>query len=52
MNEQMDILHLLLGIDDPREPITLAEEYYLATGKTTYWQDSQGKPARWWEVTE
>ena len=29
--------------------MTPAQEYYIATGKTTYWQDSQGKPYRWWE---
>jgi hypothetical protein len=26
-----------------------AQEYYFDTGKTTYWQDSQGKPYQWWK---
>lgn len=30
------------------EMITPAEEYFKDTGKTTYWQDSQNKPYRWW----
>lgn len=25
-----------------------AEEYFMETGKKTYWQDSQGKKAYWW----
>lgn len=33
------------------EPIKLtpAQEYHRDTGKTTYWQDSQGKPHHWWK---
>lgn len=26
-----------------------AQEYYFDTGKTTYWQDSQGKSYQWWK---
>lgn len=28
--------------------LTPAEEYFMETGKKTYWQDSQGKKAYWW----
>lgn len=31
------------------EYITPAQEYFRDTGKTTYWQDSQGKPHQWWK---
>lgn len=30
------------------EQITPAQEYFNETGKTTYWQDSQGQKAYWW----
>lgn len=30
-------------------PFTPAEEYFRDTGKTTYWQGSQGKPHEWWK---
>lgn len=35
-----------LSIFDYMSP---AQEYYFDTGKTTYWQDSQGKPYQWWK---
>ena len=42
---QMDIYDFL-----PKpETLTPAQEYFKDTGKTTYWQDSQGKPYQWWK---
>lgn len=37
------------GSEEPHT-ITPAEEYFRETGKTTYWQDSQGKPYQWWKI--
>ena len=36
------------GSEEPKS-LTPAEEYFEDTGKTTYWQDSQGKPYQWWK---
>lgn len=47
MNEQMTIFDLLFDLNEG-ESMTPAQEYYMITGKTTYWQDSQGKPYRWY----
>lgn len=41
--------YCVLGDKWEKKELTPAEEYYLDTGKTTYWQDSQGKPAEWWK---
>lgn len=48
MEGQIDIFRYLLGLEADEE-ISPAQEYYLETRKTTYWQDSQGKPYRWWK---
>ena len=32
------------------EKLSPAQEYYKDTGKTTYWQDSEGKPFQWWKT--
>lgn len=44
---QITIFDIMLGHDEPSD-LTPAEEYFIETGRTTYWQDSQGKPYRWW----
>ncbi len=50
MDGQMSIFDFIK--DEPEEPLTPAEEYYKDTGKTTYWQDSQGKPYHWWKTED
>ena len=39
------------GSEEPGSK-TPAQEYFEETGKTTYWQDSQGKPHRWWRTED
>ena len=41
---------LLVGTPTTMAPVdmTMAQAYYAETGKKTYWQDSDGKPAYWW----
>ena len=35
-------------ITEPKKELTPAQEYYAATGKNTYWQDSSDKPYQWY----
>lgn len=48
MEGQISIFDVLFDLDED-ENMTPAQEYYKETGKTTYWQDSTGKPYRWWK---
>ena len=45
--KQMTIFDIILGHDEPTD-LSPAEEYFIETGRATYWQDSQDKPYRWW----
>lgn len=48
MDGQISIFEILFNLEEG-EDITPAQEYYMVTGKRTYWQDSQGKPYRWFK---
>lgn len=47
MDGQRNIFDVFFDIAEAKG-MTPAQEYYLVTGKKTYWQDSQGKPYRWY----
>lgn len=47
MEGQTEIWDTLFNLEDGEE-MTPAQEYYKETGRTTYWQDSDGKPYGFW----
>lgn len=47
---QLSIFDYLKAADPEQEILSPAQEYYKDTGKTTYWQDSEGKPFQWWKT--
>lgn len=48
MTEQLTVFDIIFN-HTGHSKLTPAEEYYIETGKRTYWQDSQGKPYKWWQ---
>ena len=49
-HKELNVLPCDECAEDKGEPLAPAEEYYRDTGRTDYWQQSEGKPYQFWKT--